>query len=399
MHPSDDLKGVKSNRLSNKKIILSVTGSIAAVECIKFARELIRHGADVIPVMTSAAQKILHPDSLWFATGNKPIVELTGDTEHVSLCGQVEKPADLLLISPCTANTISKIAHGIDDTPVTTFATTALGSKIPIILVPAMHISMYNNDVVVKNIEKCKKNGVDFVEPDLTEGKAKFPDKEKILAEVFRSLNKKDLEDKKVLIVGGSTVEPIDEIRVLTNRSSGKTAVSLSKSSYFRGAEVELWYGQSSVQPPAYVETKRFTTLDSLFNLLKESKNVEDFDIIIVCAALTDYKPEKHSGKLPSGEKQLSIKFNKTAKFIKKLREKAEDSKIIGFKVEENIENLEKKSLTLLKENNLDFVVGNTVEGFGGEENQILFFDKNGNSFERKGSKEVLADFILDKIL
>ena len=140
MHPADEIRGSKSNKLAKKKIVLGVTGSIAAVETVKLARELIRNGAEVFPVMTKSATKIIHPDALWFATGNKPIVELSGATEHVSFCGRVKYPADLLLISPCTANTISKIAHGIDDTTVTTFASTAIGSSVPIMIVPAMHL-------------------------------------------------------------------------------------------------------------------------------------------------------------------------------------------------------------------------------------------------------------------
>ena len=148
MHPSDEIRGVKSIRLSKKRIVLGVTGSIAAVECVRLSRELIRHGAEVFPVMTHSATKIIHPGSLEFATGNGPIIELSGKTEHVSFCGRVEKPVDLLLILPCTANTISKIAHGVDDTSVTTFATTAIGSGIPILVVPAMHLSMYDHKIV-----------------------------------------------------------------------------------------------------------------------------------------------------------------------------------------------------------------------------------------------------------
>jgi len=147
MHPADEIRGVKSKRLFKKKIVLGITGSIAAVESVKLSRELIRHGAEVFPVMTQSATKIIHPDSLEFSSGNKPIIELTGKTEHVSFCGRVKEPADLFIISPCTANTISKIAHGIDDTAVTTFATTAIGSGIPILIVPAMHLSMVSNSL------------------------------------------------------------------------------------------------------------------------------------------------------------------------------------------------------------------------------------------------------------
>jgi len=174
MHPANDIRGVKSNRLSERRIILGITGSIACVECVKLARELIRHGADVIPVMTPASTRIISPDALYFATGNKAIVELTGKTEHVYYCGKTKDPADILLISPCTSNTISKIAHGIDDTSVTTFAATAIGSKIPIIIVPAMHISMYDHKIIQENIKKCKKISISFIDPYLAGNKAKM---------------------------------------------------------------------------------------------------------------------------------------------------------------------------------------------------------------------------------
>jgi len=118
-HPCDDIRAAASSLLVGKTIVLGVTGSIAAVETVTLARELIRHGADVIPVMTDSACRILHPDALWFATGNRPVTILTGDVEHVQFCGQHEHRADMLLVAPCTANTLSKIALGIDDTSVT----------------------------------------------------------------------------------------------------------------------------------------------------------------------------------------------------------------------------------------------------------------------------------------
>jgi phosphopantothenoylcysteine decarboxylase / phosphopantothenate---cysteine ligase len=176
MHPADELRGKASKKLLGKRIVLGVTGSIAAVESVKLARELIRHGAVVYPVMTPAAMRILHPDALEFATSHKPVVQLSGQTEHVAWCGLVADPVDVLLISPCTANTISKIARGIDDTPVTTCATTALGSKVPILCVPAMHLSMYDHNIIQKNIEICQKHGVLFLDPFIKGNKAKLPE-------------------------------------------------------------------------------------------------------------------------------------------------------------------------------------------------------------------------------
>ena len=395
MHPSDEIRGVKSKRLSGKKIVLGVTGSIAAVETIKLSRELIRHGAEVYPVMTKSATKIVHPDALEFATGNKPVVGLTGYAEHVVFCGRVKKPADLLLISPCTANTISKIAYGVDDTSVTTFATTAIGSGIPVLVVPAMHLSMYDHKIVRDNILKCKKNGVKFIGPDLLENKAKMVDIDEILAFVFRELGKRDLEAKKVLIIGGATAESIDDVRVIANRSSGKTAVWLAKNAFYRGADVELWYGWNKISPPVFIKTVDFESIGDIVKLLKNN-NLKKFDSIFVCAAIADYTPKKVKGKISSGKDKLVLEMQPSSKIIAELRPKAPNAKIIGFKVEENKTNLEKKAFELLKKNSLDFVVANTVSAFHRDENEIWIIDKKRKTIHKKGKKEHLTDYILD---
>ena len=328
MHPADEIRGVKSNRLSNKKIILGVTGSIACVECVRLARELIRHGASVVPVMSPAATKIVNPDALWFATGNRPIVELSGKTEHVFFCGKVKNPVDLLLISPCTSNTISKIAHGIDDTPVTTFATTAIGSKIPVMIVPGMHISMYDHKIIQDNIIKCRKLGIGFVEPSFVGNKAKMADIDEIVAKVIKKIGRQDLSGKKVLVIGGSTTEKIDDVRVISNLSSGKTAVWLAKNAFYRDGDVELWYGQSQEHVPDYIKTTRFTCTNDLLKLLKNT-DIKKFGIIFVCAAIADYIPKRQKGKIPSDKNKLVLEMQKAPKFISQLRELAPKSKIV----------------------------------------------------------------------
>ena len=397
MHPSDEIRGTKSKKLSDKRIVLGVTGSIAAVECVKLSRELIRHGAEVFPVMTRSSTRIIHPDSLEFATGNKPIIELTGKTEHVSFCGLVKGPVDLLLISPCTANTISKIARGIDDTSVTTFATTAVGSRVPILIVPAMHLSMYDHKVVQNNIKKCKKIGVKFVGPYIVGNKAKMPDIDEIVANVIREIGKNDLVNKKILVIGGSTAESIDDVRVLSNLSSGKTAISLVKNAFFRGADVELWYGCSEEPVPEYINAIKFQSISDLLKLLK-SKDLKKFDAIFVCAALADYIPKKHAGKISSGKNKLVLEMLPAPKIVMQLRKLSPKSKIIGFKVESKKDKLKQKAFELLKKNNLDFVVANTVSAFGSDKNEILIIHKNGKAASKKGTKEILADNILDLV-
>jgi len=396
MHPAEELRGIKSNKLSKKKIILGVTGSIAAVETVKLSRELIRHGADVIPVMTKASTKIIHPDALEFATGHKPIIELSGQVEHVFFCGLVKDPADLLLICPCTANTLSKIAHGIDDTAVTTFATTAIGSEIPIIIVPAMHLSMYKHKGVQANIEKCKEINIIFVDPTVFKTKAKMPSINEIVANVIRTTGKQDFAKKKILIIGGATAEPIDDIRILTNKSSGKTAISLANNAFHRGATVELWYGHAKETVPTYLPIKHFETVEYLLKLLKSNKKT--FDVIIVCAAIADYLPKKYKGKITSGKNKLTIECSPAPKIITKIREVAPKSKIIAFKVEENKKHLKEKAIKLLTRDNLDVVVANTISACGTDENEILIIDKKGKSIAKKGRKEELSEYILDAI-
>ena len=397
MHPADEIRYTKSKKLIKKRIILAVTGSIAAVETIKLARELIRYGAEVYPVMSPSSTKIIHPDSLWFATGNKPIVELTGATEHVSFCGKVKKPVDLLLICPSTANTISKIAYGIDDTSVTTFATTALGSGIPILVIPAMHISMYDHKIVQENIEKCRKIGIKFIEPLLEKNIAKMVEIDEIISYVIREIGKKDLLKKKILIIGGPTAEKIDDVRIITNLSSGKTAVSLAKNAFFRGADVELWYGPGIESSPNYIKKISFESINDIEKLLKK-KSLKEFDSIILCAAISDYIPIKHKGKIQSEKEKFLLEMNPAPKIISIIRNKAPQSKIIGFKVEEKKDSLKEKAMILLRKNNLNFVVANLIYGFNKNENEIWLFDEKGKSIHKKGKKEELSDFILDMI-
>ena len=397
MHPADEIRGVKSKKLDKKRIVIAVTGSIAAVETIKLSRELIRHGAEVIPIMTPSAKKIIHPDSLWFATGKSPITELSGKTEHVFFCGQINDPVDLLLICPCTANTISKISHGIDDTVVTTFATTAIGSDIPILIVPAMHLSMYNHKIVQKNIEICKKSGIKFIGPILEKNKARIADINEIISYVFRETNKKDLLGKKILIIGGPTAEPIDDVRIVTNRSSGKTAIELTREAFYRGASVELFYGSGKEIPPDFIKVKNFESINDLEKLLK-NKNLKIFDVIIVCAALSDYIPKKQNGKIPSRKDKLILEFGKAKKIISELRNKSPNSKIVGFKLEVSKDKMMERGFDLLKKNNLDIVVANTLSGFKRNDNEILIINKKGKIFHKRGKKSILANYILDMV-
>ena len=278
---------------------------------------------------------------------------------------------------------------------VTTFATTAIGSGVPILIAPAMHISMYDHKILQENIKKCKEVGVKFVEPQVEKNKAKMADIYEIVSNVIRETGRKDLSNKKILVIGGPSREVIDDVRAITNRSSGKTAISLAMNAFYRGADVELWYGLGGESPPMYIKTVFFESINDVIKLLK-SKNIKKFDIIILCAALSDYILKKQKGKIPSGKPKLIIEMTPAPKIITGLRKKAPNSKIVGFKLEENEFILKEKAMNLLKKNNLDFVIANTVSGFEKDENEILIIDKNGKSIHKKDKKEQLANHILD---
>ena len=418
MHPANRIRGIKGNVLQGKRIVLGVTGSIAAVETVKLARELIRYGGDVYPVMTAAARKIIHPDALFFATGHQPVTELTGAVEHVELCGE-ESETDLLLIAPATANTISKIAAGIDDTPVTTFATTAIGSGIPVLIVPAMHGSMYNHPKVKKNIEALKELGLAVDRnrgsehgylnlptlPRITitgirdeEGKAKLLNTEEIVAEVIHLLASRSAMPKRILIIAGATEEPIDDMRVITNRSTGETGFYLAEAAIMLGQNVELWLGRTTAEIPAIVKTRapinRFETVKSLIEMVRSSGH---YDIIFIPAAISDYTLEKTDGKIPSGKGELTIKLKGTPKVVNGLGDWTD--KLIAFKAESiplKVPEEERETLLLGKARELmensgaAMVVANNLREVEGGRTKALVVSENAVRRFR-GTKRELA--------
>lgn len=396
-HPTIGIKGSGGDELDGKKIVLCVTGSIAAVETVKLARELIRHGADVYAVMSDAAQKVIHPYALQYATGREVITELTGDVEHIELCGDGADKAELLLIAPCTANTIGKIATGIDDTPITTFASTALGTEIPIIIVPAMHESMYSQPLVADNIQRLKGVGIKFVDPRLEEGTAKMADVEDIVLYVLRTLSGKGLEGKKVLIAAGATAESIDPIRILTSRSSGRTGFELAREAFIRGADITLVHRGCHPYPMMRhinVESAGEMT-EAVLNELKRG-----YDIFICAAAISDYTVDKVPNKIPSG-KNLTLPLKPVPKLIGLVREQYPDLPMVGFKAETNVATdvLVDRAKSLRDAIRLDLIVANDVGkgGIGEDENEVYIIDKG--IAHVKGSKRDVAKKVIDAIV
>lgn len=381
--------------LKGKTIVLGITGSIAAVRCVELARELRRHGADVHAVMTEEAQRIIHAEAMRYATGNDVVTGITGDVEHVEFCG-IGGRASLLLIAPCTANTIGKLAHGIDDTSVTTFGTTAFGSGTPIMIVPAMHESMYNHPIVIENIGKLTGLGVEFVNPILEESAAKIAGNEEIVLRVERALGKKTLSGKRILITGGATSEAIDPIRILTNRASGRTGVELALEAFRRGADVTLVHnGCIGIQ--GICEFNVESAKDMTDVVLEEAGR--ECDILISAAAISDFTFSSSSEKIKS-DKAITLALKPAPKLIREARLKYPGLKIIGFKAETGIseDELVKRARESMEASGLSMVVANDVSrgGMGTEENEVFFID---SGVERvSGAKREIAIRIMDKV-
>jgi len=392
-----DITGSVSDTLSKKTIVIGVTGSIAAVRVVDLIRDLIRRGAEVHAVASSASQQILHPYSLQYATGHDVITEITGQVEHVQFCG-VGGKADLLLIAPATANTIGKMACGIDDTPVTTFATTALGSGKPVAVVPAMHEAMYRHPAVLRNLETLRAMGVTLIDPRLEEGKAKIADNLAVVREVERLLGPADLAGKRIVITSGSNAETIDPIRILTNRASGKTGVALALEARRRGADVTIVHRfiQDIPVRQVYAESAR-EMLDAV--LAEVGKGC---DALISAAAVADYTLDPQAEKIKSGQ-ELVLRLMPTQKIIKTVREAYPHLKIVGFKAETGVtdEELVVRAKKSMLGAGLDLVVANDVArgGMGTDDNRVLIIDRLVSRKVAEGKKGLIAKMIMDALM
>jgi phosphopantothenoylcysteine decarboxylase/phosphopantothenate--cysteine ligase len=398
--------------LRERKIALCVTGSVAAVKCPEIARELMRQGAEVYTVMSPMAQKIIHPHLMEWATGNHVVTELTGKIEHVMLTGEGPDKVDLILIAPATANTISKIACGIDDTPVTTLATTAFGSATPIMIVPAMHESMYRHPIVTENIRKLQSLGVEFVGPRIEEGKAKVAETTEIVEAVIRKLTvKKDLAKRKVIVTAGPTLEYIDPVRVITNKSSGKMGIAIAEEALSRGAEVTLIYGPGTAIPPLEAKKIPVVTSQEMYEAVVSELKSKKYDIAIATAAVADWAPEeRYEYKVSTSTKaELTVKLKPTPKIIDAVKKISPDTFLVAFRAEYNLsdEELIQSGYERLKKAKADLIAANDTgrkgAGFGYDTNEVFVVDANKKvvhvslAAKREVAKRIF-DVIVDKI-
>lgn len=405
-HPSKDILGSAGDELKGKRIALCVTGSVAAVQCPEIARALMRHGAEVFAIMSPMAQKIIHPYLMEWATGNPVVTELTGKIEHVALVGDLEKRADLVLVAPATANTISKIACGIDDTTVTSVVSTAFGSKIPLIIVPAMHESMYNHPILIENIKKLKDLGVEFVGPRIEEGRAKIAETRDIVDVIIRKLTmKKNYAGLKVLVTAGPTVEYIDPVRVITNKSSGKMGVAIAEEAVSRGAEVTLVYGLGTVSPASVAKVIHVETTGQMYDTVVSELKTQKYDLVVAAAAAADWTPVKaFSHKVSTRDiSSLDLKLKPTLKIVDVVKKLSPKTFLITFRAEYKLPEKEliESAYERLKRADADLIVVNDVgkegAGFGTDTNEVFIVDKNKRTVHVPlTSKREVARRILD---
>ena len=401
-HPSLDIVNSSGVELSGKKIVLCVAGSVAAYKAIELARLLMRHGADVTCVTSSAVTKLVQPDYFKWATGNEVITKLTGELEHIRLADYNQ--ADLIVVYPATANTLGKLANGIDDTPVSTVLTVGFGSKIPILMCLAMHASMYDNVAVKKNIEFLK-NKIDFQKPQIIEGKAKAPEPEDVLDRILKKYGLSSiLKDKKILMTAGPTIEYIDPVRVITNQSSGKTGVLLASELISAGSKVTLVYGPGIEKPPEGAKVIKVLTSKEMYDVVKQEME-KKFDVVIMAAATADYTPENPSKKkIKSGPERIKISLKKIPKIIDQIKKYQKNVVLVGFKAEVNLskKDLIRVAQQKLQDSKADMIIANDIGSTrykkNPENNEVFIIDSGKVRSSGWKKKQKIVKFIKKEI-
>ena len=363
-----------------------------------------RHGADVKCVTSNAVTKLIQPEYFKWATGNDVITKLTGELEHIRLADYNQ--SDLIVVYPATANTLGKLANGIDDTPVSTVLTVGFGSKIPILMCLAMHVSMYENSAVKKNI-KFLKNKIQFLSPKMIEGKAKSPEPEDVLENVLKKFGSSSiLKNKKILMTAGPTIEQIDPIRAITNQSSGKTGVSLALELISAGAKVTFIYGPGREKPPKGAKIINVLSSKEMHVTVK-SELKKKFDIVIMAAAIADYVPtvqSKSKKKIKSSKSTMNIRLKKAPKIIDEIKKYQKNVFLVGFKAETNLtkSQLIKSAEKKLRESSADMIIANDIGSIrykkNPKNNQVIIIDSKKNVVSGWMNKEKIAKIIRKQI-
>lgn len=388
--------------MEKKNILLGITGGIAAYKMASVASALTKRGHEVHVVMTESAQEFISPVTFRAITGLPVETDLFSEPEkhevkHISLADKT----DIALIGPASANIIGKIANGIADDLLSTIITAITA---PVILAPAMNVNMFNNSIVQENLDYLSDKGYKILAPSEGMlacgyvGKGRLPEPDVLVEYIMKELTENDLKDKKVLITAGPTIEEIDPVRYLTNYSSGKMGYALAKSASYRGAEVKLFSGPTSLDNPIDVEAENIKSAHELYE--KVINEMNEYDIIIMAAAVADFTPETISDNKikKNNEDYMDLSLKRTKDIIKEISKNKNNSQIVvGFAAESKdlIKNARKK----LKEKNLDMIVANDIKNkeiFGSDESEVIIISNEKQIDVSRSSKEVIANQIFD---
>jgi len=394
-----------SDGFSGKNIVLGITGGIAAYKAAEICSALVQGGASVHVVMTENATKFIGPLTFRTLTRNQVIASMWDepreyDIAHVSLSDK----ADALLVVPATANILGKVASGVADDML---STTIMATKVPVIFAPAMNWKMWENPIVQANVEKLKSLGYIIIEPECgrlacgAEGTGRLAGVGAILKTLADVLaRKQDLAGISILVTAGPTQEPIDPVRMIVNRSSGKMGYAIAQAAGDRGAKVILVSGPTSIPAPANVEFVSVQTaaemLDAVMKRLSKAK------VVIGAAAVADYTPKSpNKDKVKKSDAGLTLDLTLTKDIMAEVGAKRGKRVLVGFAAETG--NLLKNAKSKLAAKNLDFIVANDVTkpgiGFGSDENEVTIIARDGSVREvPRAAKIEVAHIILDHV-
>jgi phosphopantothenoylcysteine decarboxylase/phosphopantothenate--cysteine ligase len=391
------------DNIGGKNLVLGITGSIAVYKSAELVRHLKKVDTVVKVVMTANATRFVTPLTFETLSGNRVICDMFSrdgtSIDHVSLA----QDSDLIIIAPATANFLAKMAHGLGDDFLSTLI---LAATAKILICPAMDKEMYSNQIVKANILSLKERGFIVMEPEEgmlasgTIGIGRFPDPSAIMEVIGRLLTDHDLKGLKVLITAGPTIEYIDPVRIVTNRSTGKMGYALARSAWRRGADVTLVTGPTHLDPPQGIQMIKVKTAEEMREAVLN--NYRDRDVVIKAAAVSDYRPLRRAQEKEKRKKgPIKLEMVPTTDILAELGKDKGDISLVGFAAEttDHIANARDK----MKDKNLDLVVVNDVSredrGFAADSNEVRMIDRKGNEEAVPlMSKEGVADRILDKI-
>lgn len=402
-----EIYGTKGVQLRGKRILICVTGSIAAIEVPHLVREILRYSGDPIVVLSQEARRFVASDALTWCMDKEPITRISGVSEHIKWIAEPANKVDLCLICPATANTIGKLANGIVDGPVTLASLAAFGAKIPILIIPAAHSVLLENPITKRNIDYLKKQNVAFFSSAEAESKFKFPPLSLLMREIFSILTlTKRLKGRKFLVTGGATREYLDDVRFLSNPSTGLSALHIAQALIELGSEVLFILGEGHTLDLTLfpIPTKVIRSTQHMYETIHEELSNNEYDGLISVAAVSDYRPEYQPGKLASRQVDLQIRLIPTIKILEKIRENFPGLFIVAYKAEVGVtkEELLKRGREFLKKHQLEIVCANWVgepeKGFISKTNELFVIKANDSTIHLQGSKEMLGKHLANII-